>query len=68
MTLLKRVDGFIRSHPVVISAVLALLAYWHGYQSPGLLLLGPILLDDVNTVTTKTIMPGVVDSEVLCYQ
>lgn len=63
MTRLTRLDAFVRSNPLFLSLLLALLALWQGHLSPGLLLLaGPILLDDVNTVTTKTIMPGVVDN------
>src|SRR5712671_2625650 len=62
MTRLQRLDAFVRANPIFISLLLALLAFWHGSTLPLVFAMGPILLDDVNTVTTKTIMPGVVDN------
>ena len=67
--LLKRWRDFHRANPIFTSLICALVASL--LSASGLLasplhglplLLGPILLDDVNTVTTKTIMPGVVDN------
>jgi hypothetical protein len=64
-TCLRRLDGFVRANPIFISLVLMLVAVLTS-ATPAhalpFLVMGPILLDDVNTVTTKTIMPGVVDN------
>jgi hypothetical protein len=55
---------FLRANPIFTTLLLALVTWLTGshpaHAAP--LLLGSILLDDVNTVTTKTIMPGVVDN------
>src|SRR5262245_34261859 len=65
---LGALDTFVRANPLTVRlmAILALaLAYVTGLWHPAagaILVAGPILLDDVNTVTTKTIMPGVVDN------
>jgi len=53
---------WLRDHPRLTSVLLTLLATW--IHPTGLLALPMVLaiqLDDVNTVTTKEIMPGVVD-------
>jgi len=61
---LARAGDFIRANPIFTTLCMALLLWASGVApAAGLpLLMGPILLDDVNTVTTKTIMPGVVDN------
>jgi len=61
---LARAGDFIRANPIFVTLCMALLLWASGVApAAGLpLLMGPILLDDVNTVTTKTIMPGVVDN------
>lgn len=57
---------FCRTNPIFTSLLLAIVSLIvHGSLSPLAalpLLMGPVQLDDVNTVTTKTIMPGVVDN------
>lgn len=56
----------LRANPIVTTLVMSLLLWLTGHLEEGAiaapLLIGSILLDDVNTVTTKTIMPGVVDN------
>lgn len=65
MTLIARLaqtGRWLADHPRLTSLLLALLALALGH--PGGLIAFPVLaiqLDDVNTVTTKEIMPGVVD-------
>jgi hypothetical protein len=59
-------DRFQTASRWAAACVLFVLVWWHPDVTLGLSLLlgvvGVILLDDVNTVTTKTIMPGVVDN------
>lgn len=67
MTALQRAGAilieFLRTNPFTMALVMLLITWaFHLHPATGLLLAGPILLDDVNTVTTKTIMPGVVDN------
>jgi hypothetical protein len=55
---------FLRANPITTSLLMALLLLLvQGREATaGVIVIGAILLDDVNTVTTKTIMPGVVDN------
>lgn len=63
MTHVRRAVDFFRANPIFTTLCMALLLWaTDARTATGLLLMGPILLDDVNTVTTKTIMPGVVDN------
>lgn len=63
---LKTLLDFCRANPIFTGLCLAILSLIvRGSLSPLAalpLLMGPVQLDDVNTVTTKTIMPGVVDN------
>ena len=61
---LRHAHNFVRANPIFTTLVMALLLWLTGGTSAEgtPLLMGIILLDDVNTVTTKTIMPGVVDN------
>ena len=64
-TALRRGMEFLRANPICTSLCVTLLLWLTqgtGAAGWGPLLMGSILLDDVNTVTTKTIMPGVVDN------
>jgi len=61
---LRHGRDFCRANPIVTMLVMtALLWLIRGSEALAVpLIMGSILLDDVNTVTTKTIMPGVVDN------
>ncbi len=65
-TWMTRVTDLV-THPAIRMALGVLVALVSGWLHPETVwaapfLIGSILLDDVNTVTTKTIMPGVVDN------
>lgn len=66
MILLRRLDAFIRAYPRLSFVACALAAWAGGVISPQTLpfafLVGIVQLDDVNTITTKDIMPGVADN------
>lgn len=64
MNRLRQIGSFVTANPIFCSLLMALVALVTGrYEAlGGILLMGPIQLDDTNTVTTKTILPGVVDN------
>ena len=61
---IQRGIACVRANPIFTAVLVALVGWLTGGWRPeyGLFLVGAIQLDDVNTVTTKTIMPGVVDN------
>jgi hypothetical protein len=60
--LLNTLNDWANRHKGLVAVVCVLLgACWHPHAVLGIALIGAIQLDDVNTVVTKEIMPGVVD-------
>lgn len=60
---LRRGIQFLVAHPRAVAVVAWVLATLiHPHTGNSLFLIGAIQLDDVNTITTKDIMPGVADN------
>ena len=62
-SILRRGVTVLAAHPRIVVCVGLVLAYATGHLDPvlGVFVIGAIQLDDVNTITTKDIMPGVAD-------
>ena len=62
LTFLRRGFATLLAHPRLTFVVAwVLTALYHPHVSHLVYLIGAIQLDDVNTITTKDIMPGVAD-------